>query len=72
MYHQGVLSASGTTDCYVSVLKNRSSPFAEIYLDVRSIFQSFVTWKCLKYWNIFMASKFVRVKHVVGISESHR
>ena len=24
MYHQGVLSASGTTDCYVSVLKTRS------------------------------------------------
>lgn len=71
-YHQGVLSASGTTDCYVPVLKARSSPFAEIYLDVRSIFQSFVTWKCLKYWNIFMASKFVCVRHVVGISESHR
>ena len=45
---------------------------AEIYLDVRSIFQSFVTWKCLKYWNIFMALKFVCVKHVVDISESHR
>ena len=37
--------------------KSQSSPFAEIYLDVRSIFQSFVTWKCLKYWNIFYGIK---------------
>lgn len=52
--------------------KSQKLTLAEIYLDVRSIFQSFVTWKCLKYWNIFMASKFVCVRHVVGISESHR
>ena len=73
MYHHGVLSASGTTDCYVPVLKARSSPFAEIYLDVRSIFQSFVTWKCLKYWKHLYGIKVCVCKgHVVGISESHR
>ena len=31
-----------------------------------------LTYGCLKYWNIFMASKFVCVRHVVGISESRR
>ena len=72
MYHQDALSASGTTDCYVPVPKDRSLLFAEISLDVRSIFPSFVTWKCLKYWNIFMASKSVYVKHVADISENHR
>ena len=72
MYHQGVLSVSGTMGCCVPVLRIRSSLFAEISLDARNIFQSFVTWKCRKYWNIFTASKSVCVKHVADILENRR
>ena len=71
-YHQDALSATGTTDCYVPAPKDRRLLFAEISLDVRSIFPSFVTWKCLKYWNIFMVSKYVCVKLAEDILENRR